>query len=228
MLIRVQAMGVLKLFSGRTLAERYLERGLFHLDKRKYEDALADLTAALGEEPFNAELYATRGFIYLESDREEYLEYARADFEYALHLNPQEWVAEYCLGMITYAEEAYDVALRHFTAARDLAHLHPEPYYYLGLCYYRLRDFDRAIFCMKQAFEIFEESGDSRKGYARRWKTAIEKEKKQLKAGGAAALPGGYSPTRTGAVSGGERPTVIEARVNHDRYRGDSFSSEEP
>lgn len=220
-------MGVLKLFSGRPLAERYLERGLAHLDKKKYEDALADLTAAIGEDAYNAELYATRGYIYLESDREEYLEYARADFEYALHLNPREWVAAYCLGMITYAEQDHETALRYFSAARDLAHLHAEPYYYMGLCYYRLNDFDRAIACMKQAFEIFEESGDSRKGYARRWKTALEKEKKQLKASGAAALPGGYTPRTAPPAPGAERPTVIDGNATYDRYGGPPFNAED-
>ncbi len=220
-------MGVLKLFSGRTLAERYLERGLAHLDKKKYEDALADLTAAIAEEAYNAELYATRGFIYLESDREEYLEYARADFEYALHLNPREWVAEYCLGMIAYAGENYEAALRHFAVARDLAPLHAEPHYYLGLCYYHLRDFERAIFCMKQAFDLFEGSGDSRKGYARRWKTALEKEKKQLKASGAAALPAGQTPRAGTPAPTIRRPTVIDGDAARYRYGTDAFNAGE-
>ncbi len=203
-------MGVLKLFSGRTLAERYLERGLAHLDKKKYEDALADLSAAIEEEPFNAELYATRGFIYLESDRATYLAYARTDLEYALHLDPRTWVAAYCLGMIAYAEEDFEAARHHFTVARDLAPDHPEPRYYLALCYYRLHDLDRAMACMEKAFEIFEESGDSRKRDAKRWKTAMTQEKKQRPVNRAAALHTGSAPQLSDSASPDERPTVIE------------------
>ena len=214
-------MGVLKLFSGRTLAERYLERGLFHLDKRKYEDALADLTSAIGEEPYNAELYATRGFVYLESDNEAYLDFAHADFEYALYLDPGQWVAEYCLGMIVYAEENYHEALRRFTVARDLAHLHAEPYYYLALCHYKLHDLDRAIFNMKQAFEIFEEAGDSRKRYAKRWKSEFEREKKRLKSGTRPALNSGAP---TSPVPAEQRPSVIDVDPSTYRYGRMSFT----
>ncbi len=174
-------MGMRRLFGGRTLAERYLERGLYYLDKKKYDDALADLTSAIVEEPYNAELYATRGFIYLESNQETYLEYARSDFEYALHLDPKQWVAHYCLGMIAYAAEEYAEAMGRFTLTRDLAPDKPEAHYYRGLCAFQLGLLADALADMQRALDLFDEQDDSRKNSARRWLTQFRKAQKQLK-----------------------------------------------
>jgi len=176
-------VGVLRLFSVRSLAERYLERGLYHLDRKQYEEALADLTSAIAEEPYNAELYATRGFIYLESNRAEFLEFARADFDYALHLDPGQWVAHYCLGMIAFAAQEYQDALERFTAARLYAGQRPEIGYYLGLCHAWLGDLDGAIREMAAAAEQFQEQADSRQRYARSWLRLLKQARR--------ALPGG-------------------------------------
>jgi tetratricopeptide (TPR) repeat protein len=201
-------MGVLRRLTGRTMAERYLERGLYHLDKQQYDEAIADLIAAVEQEPYNAELYTTRGFIYLESNKESYLAYAQADFEYALYLDPAEWVAEYCLGMIAYADENYNEALRRFTVARDSAHLHPEPYYYRALCYYQLGEPTRAIKEMEIALDLFKERNDSRKSSARKWRTELKKVEREARKlekstpARRAGLPAGnYQPTRPGRQS---------------------------
>lgn len=223
-------MGVLRLFSGRTLAERYLERGLHFLDKKKYEDALADLTSAIGEEVLNAELYTTRGFIYLESAKEEYLDYAREDFEYALYLDPQQWVAEYCLGMIAYAGERFEEALRRFTVARDLAHLHPEPYYYRALCFFKLHEHARAINEMELAFQVFEQSGDSRKRLATRWKKEFEKVQRQLKkAGGNRPALNSGAPVSGSqdAVGNTVRPSVVDSYSHYTGQAPEESSDQE-
>ncbi len=163
------AVGVLRLFATRSLAERYLERGLVHLDRKQYEEALADLTSAIVEEPYNAELYATRGFIYLESNRPEFLEYARADFDYALQLDPTQWVAHYCRGMIAFAAQEYREALDSFAAAHIHVPLRPEISYYLGLCHAYLEELEDAIRDMAAAVDLFQAQNDSRQRYARSW-----------------------------------------------------------
>lgn len=198
-------MGVLRrLASRRTLAERYLERGLYHLDKGKYEDAIADVTEAIAHEPVNAELYATRGFIYLEMDDESYLDYARQDFEYALYLDPDQWVAAYCLGMMAYAEQDYAGALRRFDAARDSAPLRPEIYYYRALCHYQLGEAQRAISEMDVATQLFEPE-DRRHLDAARWIKEFKKKPRQARLQGrttpeavSRSLPGGEHPSTAG------------------------------
>ncbi|MBN1963837.1 MAG: tetratricopeptide repeat protein [Anaerolineae bacterium] len=172
-----------------TMADRYLERGLYHLDKKKYEDALADLNAAIEHEPDNAELYATRGVIYAESDNEDYADYARDDLTYARYLDPKQWVAEYYLGMMSYHEEDYHEALRRFTAARDLAPLRPETYYYRALCYYKLDDVGTARIEMELARQLLDQEGDRRFREARRWLKIFEKEGKRLRSSQRSALP---------------------------------------
>ncbi len=197
-------MGVLRrLASRRTLAERYLERGLYHLDKGKYEDAIADVTEAIAHEPANAELYATRGFIYLEMDDAGYLDYARQDFEYALYLDPEQWVAAYGLGMMAYGEEDYSEALRRFDAARDSAPLRPEIYYYRALCHYRLGERQRAISEMDIATQLFEPE-DRRHLDATRWIKEFKKKPRQprlqgrtVSGTGSRLLPGGGRPSVT-------------------------------
>lgn len=158
----------------RTLAERYLERGLYNLDRRQYDDALADLTEAIAHEPRSAELYTTRGLVYVEAGKKDYVPYARADFEYALTLDPGQMVAHYGLGMIAYGQEKYDEALEHFNAARDIAPLRPEIYYFRALSYFQMGDAQRALDEMDIAMPMFD-PGDPRHLDAARWKTAFKK-----------------------------------------------------
>jgi tetratricopeptide (TPR) repeat protein len=162
----------------RTIADRYLERGLYHLDKKKYDKGIADLTEAIASEDRNAELYTTRGFIYLQgylqADEADYLGYARADFAYALALDARQWVASYCLGMIAYAEEDYREALEHFTAAYEVAPLRPEIYYYRALCHFQLGDRSNAIKEMEFAIQLFGPEDRSHRD-AVRWIKVFEK-----------------------------------------------------
>src|SRR5688572_2694021 len=93
-----------------SLAERYLERALDYYTKKKYEDAIEDLDAAIEVEPRNGELYATRGYIHYEAGT---LHLAEADFKKALEIDPRQWLAHYARAMIAFSKEEYDVALRH-------------------------------------------------------------------------------------------------------------------
>lgn len=162
----------------RPLSERYLERGLDYLDNKKYDEAIADLTGAINEEPHNAELYTTRGFIYLEANDSELVPYARADFEYALYLDDQQMVAEYCLGMMAYADEEYEEALRRFGKTREIAPLRAEIYYYRALCYHQLGDSQRAYDEMDIAKPLFD-PGDPRHKDAVRWGNTFKKKTKK-------------------------------------------------
>lgn len=193
-----------RLTGRRSMAERYLERGLHHLDKGEYEDALADVSAAIALEPYNAELYATRGFIYLESgaDNPAYADYAQEDLEYALYLDPEQWVAEYCLGMMAYAEGDYHEALRRFNAAYERAPLRPEVYYYRALCHNQLGDPAQAAAEMELAIDLFPRR-DSRKRDARKWLRMFKKAAKSRRGQRVGRRASGALPPG--------RPSVTEA-----------------
>ncbi len=208
-------MGVLRRLTGRTLAERHLERGLVHLDKQEYSEAIADLVEAIALEPYNAELYSTRGFIYLESNNEAYLEYAREDLEYALYLDASQWVAEFCLGMIAYGQDELEEALRRFTLARERGgKKKPEIYYYLALIHYKSDDLVRASKEMDTALRLFREQKDSRKKFAQEWLAEFDKSQKNL-------VPSKPVPTRRVIPPRTtRRPSVVESgSLGYDRQR---------
>lgn len=207
-------MGLLRLSRPRTYAERYLERGLYHLDKKKYEEGIADLSEAIEHDPHNPELYTTRGFIYLEANEAAFLDYAREDFEYALYLNPKEMVAVYCLGMMAYGQGDYEAALTHFARAREIAPLRAEIYYYRALCYYELGNLQRAYDEMDIAKPLFE-AGDPRHLAAEKW---FNKFKRELKSRSRASKkPKTEQPAAPIPPLTTSRPSVTERLYGQDR-----------
>jgi tetratricopeptide (TPR) repeat protein len=121
--------------------ERYLERGLYHFERDEYDDALADLDAAIDKNGRNGELYATRGMVKLEmGDVDE----ATADFDTALQLDSKQWVVHYLRGLHHYRIKAYTTAIEHLTEALRYAPMRPEALYVRGMAYYARGEVERA------------------------------------------------------------------------------------
>jgi len=153
-----------------SMAERYLERALFFYEKRQYETALGDLSAALQQERHNPELLATRGFILNLLGREAE---AEADFDKALKRDPAQWLAYYARAMRAFEAEDYKTALEHLKTALRFAPLRAEIYLYQAAAYYALGDKAAA----QKAVDSAEQTllpDDARHSAVRAWKKAVK------------------------------------------------------
>ncbi|MFP4322964.1 MAG: tetratricopeptide repeat protein [Anaerolineales bacterium] len=156
-------------------AERYLERALSFYEKNKFEDALADLNEALRLERRNAELYATRGYIYLEQGNGAA---AEADFKKALSLDPSQWIVHYARARQALRDEQPDAALGHLNEAQRFAPLRPEVLIYRAISYYYKSEKQNALREIEGALDVIQpQKGkrDKRATMARKWRTAIKK-----------------------------------------------------
>jgi Flp pilus assembly protein TadD len=158
-------------------AERYLERGLHFFEKKKHEDALADLDEAIELAPRDAELYVTRGLIEVEMGQEED---AKTDLEYAVMLDKRQWVGYYMLGMMDYRKQNYRAALDQFERAQPYAPGRAEIYLARAMAHLAVDEAEVAESIIEQAEPVFKEleRKDSRYKSWRSLKTELKKRKK--------------------------------------------------
>jgi len=149
----------------RAEAQSYYERGLRAFAMHNYEDALADLDAAIERAPGYTELYCARGVIAIEADK---LPGAKEDFEYALTINKRLWLALYGLGTLAAGRNNWKEATDYFTQAQAIAPGRPEVWYYRAVAFYNLGEIDKAAADMKTALRWLT-PGDKRRSDAQKW-----------------------------------------------------------
>jgi tetratricopeptide (TPR) repeat protein len=153
-------------------ADEYYQLALDAYKKGRFDIAINNLNDAIALTPNRAELFAARGFIYLEDGVKDK---AQADFEQALKLHPLEMLAHYGRGMMAYQSRNWDEAIAHFTDAYKADPKRPETLYYLSLAYHRKGENQEAARrLMEMALDAFPDS-DKRKGDAQRWIREFEK-----------------------------------------------------
>lgn len=151
-------------------AERYVERALHFMDKKKFDKAVLDLDDAINTEPYNAEYYATRAYVLALSG--EYAE-AENDVKQALEKDPRQWVAHYIRGYIAFEQQKFDDALGHFAMAQRVVPLRPEMFIYRAACYFHRNDYRNADKEIDSALQLLE-GGDPRLKEAKSWQRAIK------------------------------------------------------
>lgn len=152
-------------------ADEYYQLGLDAYKKGRYDVAINNLNDAISLMPKRAELYAARGFIYLEDGVKDK---AQADFQQALQLFPLEMLAHYGRGIIAYNDKNWDEAIAHFTDAYKSDPKRAETLYYLALAYHRKGTHEIARRVMENAYTAFPEA-DKRKNDAQRWMKELDK-----------------------------------------------------
>ena len=152
-------------------ADEYYQLALDAYKKGRYDVAINNLNDAISLLPSRAELYAARGFIYLEDGVKDK---AQADFQQAIKLFPLEMLAHYGRGMIAYNDKNWDEAIAHFTDAYKSDPKRPETLYYLALAYHRKGTHEVARRIMDNAYTAFSEA-DKRKNDAQRWIKEFDK-----------------------------------------------------
>ncbi len=149
----------------RAEAQSYYERGLRAFAMHNYEDALADLDAAIERAPGYTELFCARGVIAMEAGK---LPGAKEDFEYALTLSKRQWLAYYGLGTLAAGRNAWRESADLFTQAQAIAPGRPEVWYYRAVAWYNLGEIEKAAADMKTALRWFA-PGDKRRSDAQKW-----------------------------------------------------------
>jgi tetratricopeptide (TPR) repeat protein len=152
-------------------ADEYYQLALDAYKKGRYDVAINNLNDAIGLMPNRAELYAARGFIYLEDGVKDK---AQADFQQAIKIFPLEMLAHYGRGIIAFNDKNWDEAIAHFTDAYKSDPNRPETLYYLALAYHRKGEHEIARRVMDNAFNAFTES-DKRKSDAQKWVKEFDK-----------------------------------------------------
>jgi len=160
-------------------SQAYYERGLVAFGKGNYDDAIVDISEAIHYDEGRAELYAARGFVYVQWGHEKKLsaklEAAIGDLNYALRLNKREWLAHLTHGMIDFENGQWSDALKHFNDAKEASPGRPEPWFYRSICQYKLGKTDPAVEDMNLALRWMKDS-DSRRKDAERWLKEFEKD----------------------------------------------------
>ena len=112
----------------------YRSRAEAKMAIERHEEAIEDYSRAVAFEPRNAEIYALRGWAYLEADNAAS---GVKDFARAIELNPNV-AAFYAARGFAYAKaEAYDDALNDFARAIELEPRSPKAYAYRAWTYRR-------------------------------------------------------------------------------------------
>ncbi len=160
-------------------SQAYYERGLVSFGKGNYEDAIVDISEAIHYDQGRAELYAARGFIYVQWAREKKLpgklEDAIVDLGYALKLSKRQWFAHLALGIIDFENGQWSDALKHFNDAKESSPGRPEPWFYRSICQYKMGKTNLAEDDMMLALRWMKES-DPRHKEAERWLKEFQKE----------------------------------------------------
>ncbi len=159
-----------RLGAARIEAQAYYERGLRAFGSDNYEDALADLDAAVQRAPGYAELYSARGWIGLEAGKKPG---AEEDFRYALQLSKRQWLAHYGLGVLAFQSRKWDEAIDHFSHAVAVAPGRPEPWYYRAVSYYNSGELEKARTDMRTALRWLSDETDDRRADTIKWLKAL-------------------------------------------------------
>lgn len=154
-----------------SVAQRYYERGLFYYEKNKPDLALADLDAAVLEDPKSAEFVTARGFILLQMSRPDD---AVEDFIYSLELDPKQWLAHYGRGIHAFDEGDFAKAVDCFSRAQLIEPTRPEIYFYRAVALHQLGRSDEASRDMVYAQSLFEPK-DKRTEQGKKWLEIFEK-----------------------------------------------------
>lgn len=158
-----------------SISDRYLERGLHHYQHKRFAEALADLDEAIHNAPTFAELYITRAAILYELERDDD---ATEDAEYALRLDPRQWIGHYLLGMIAIRRENYPLAVEEFSKAQRYAPTRPEIFFSRAIAFHQQDEMTLAYYDMDSALQLMK-SDDKHRKEATKFVTQVKPTKKK-------------------------------------------------
>ena len=125
-----------------THAAAYYFRGLVHLNRQEFDQAVQDLTSVIKYEPRYADAYFTRGQLYASQND---LESALADFSQAIAQYPEYVDAIYARGALYHAHQEYRKAIADFDRILEITPGSVSAYRARGISYYASEEYEKAL-----------------------------------------------------------------------------------
>ena len=115
-------------------------RGLMHLDRGEFPEALADANQLVRLKPDYRLAYDIRATAFFKTGEPEK---ALEDYRKCVQLSPTDHRSFYNIGLILYSFNKYEEAIKNLTAAINISPL-ANYYVYRALCYQKTGDLNRA------------------------------------------------------------------------------------
>ena len=155
----------------RSIGQQYYERSLQAFEEGDLENAIIDVSEAIHHDRKFSEYYATRGFYYLNDNKQND---AEVDLTYALTINPREWLALYLLATLDFKDGDYESALKRFDEALKIKPDRPEILYYRAVTYHQLDKDEKAVADIDRVLQLLP-SEDKRRKDATTWLREFKK-----------------------------------------------------
>jgi tetratricopeptide (TPR) repeat protein len=132
------------LFTGcKTPLEQHLDKGNSYFDKEKWDEAIAEYTAAIEIDPENAQAYGNRGAAYAEKG---VYKDSIPDYNKAIELDPQNAVLYYNRAIAYNYMGEYEKAIADCTTVIEELELRNNwAYFQRGIAYFSLNRFNDAL-----------------------------------------------------------------------------------
>ena len=127
------------------------------------QEAIAEFTRALQFDPRVPRAHYYLGLTYLTMQGGAVFAEARKEFEAELVNNPNEFLPNFFLGVVTVRSRDYEAGRRYLNKAVELNPTNPDPYAYLGQALFQSGDSDGSIPYLKKSLELTKD--ESRNGF---------------------------------------------------------------
>ena len=148
-----------------SLAERYYERGLAHLNRASSTWRWPIWTKRSCMSPSAASITSHAGSFCCATTRDE----AEEDFAAGLSLDRRQWLAHYGRGMRAFQAGQYAEAIDHFSRAQHIAVNRPEIYMHRAVAFYMHDNPAEAIKDMEFALTLLDPSDARQRKQANDW-----------------------------------------------------------
>jgi tetratricopeptide (TPR) repeat protein len=117
-------------------------------------EAIAEFTKAASLDPRFPRVHYNLGLAYLRNEGASKLAEAEAEFKAELVSNPDEYFANFYLGIVYIFQRNWDLAIDALQRASRAQPDNPDPYFQLGQAYQELQQHDRAIEVLRRSIAL--------------------------------------------------------------------------
>lgn len=117
-------------------------------------ESIEEFKKAIALDPHFPRVHYYLGLTYLLKDGADRLGDAAAEFKIELATHPDEFFANYYLGIVSTIERKWDAAIGFLQKASQSQSNNPDPYFYIGQAYQGLNKYEQAIEAFRKAIAL--------------------------------------------------------------------------